>query len=209
LYQSPWFSYFDIPFFKMFLIFGWIKFNKSDFFILKSIHLIMESLYVCSVTKSVKLQNWISSKTAKNGDLEWIYLGVRLNPRPYHCLPPPSNKSKWHSLQSSVGSRSNFLWLGLGQPFTVWDWVGKMSPKTSNFFNSGPKESLQKVPGSKAGRPPIYCESKVSSGPSLLRRNGSVWPASGQPETGYDSLAASNSRIVIWSDKMKKYHICK
>jgi len=57
--------------------------------------------------------------------------------------------------------------VGLGQPFMVWVWIWKISPKSVNFLPSGQKNlfrSGQKVPGSKAGRPLIYCGSKVSSG---------------------------------------------
>jgi len=69
--------------------------------------------------------------------------------------------------------------VGLGQPSLVWVW--KISPKTNKFFNFLPFESKkqfgsgQKVSGSKARRPLIYCGSKVCSGrfrsgqgPSLL-----------------------------------------
>jgi len=65
--------------------------------------------------------------------------------------------------------RVNFLWLGSGQPFTVWVWNWKISPKNVKFFNFFPlsqKKNLfglgRKVPGLKVGRPLIYCGSKVS-----------------------------------------------
>jgi len=50
----------------------------------------------------------------------------------------------------------------------VWVWVWKILPKNVKFFNFSP--SGQKVPGSKAGQPLIYCRLKESSGqgPSLL-----------------------------------------
>jgi len=47
------------------------------------------------------------------------------------------------SVTISDGSRSkifdpgqvNFLWLGSGQPFMVWVWIWKISPKDVKFFN--------------------------------------------------------------------------
>jgi len=42
--------------------------------------------------------------------------------------------------------RVNFLWLGLGQPFMVWVWISKISPKNIKFFNFFPldqKKSLR------------------------------------------------------------------
>jgi len=58
------------------------------------------------------------------------------------------------------GSRQvSHLWFGFE--------FGKFPLKTSNFFPLGKKNlfgSGQKVPGSKAGWPLIYCRSKVSSG---------------------------------------------
>jgi len=56
------------------------------------------------------------------------------------------------------------------QPSFVWVW--KISPKNTkffSFFSFGSKKSLgwvKKVPGSKVGRPLIYCGSKVCSGGS-------------------------------------------
>jgi len=51
----------------------------------------------------------------------------------------------------------------------LWVWVWKISPKNVKFFNLFPFGSKkissgQKVPGSKVGRPLIYCGSKVSLG---------------------------------------------
>jgi len=59
-----------------------------------------------------------------------------------------------------------------GQPFMVWFWIWKISPKNVKFLIFFPcfwiKKNLfglgQKVPGSKAGWSFIYCGSKVSSG---------------------------------------------
>jgi len=58
-----------------------------------------------------------------------------------------------------------------GQPFMVWVWIGKISPKNVkflNFFLLQVKKNLLgsgwKVPRSKAGQPLIYSGSKVSSG---------------------------------------------
>jgi len=73
-------------------------------------------------------------------------------------------------LPPSDGSGQIFVArVGLGQPFMVWLWIWKISPKNVKFFNIFPFGSKkissgQKVPGSKAGRPLIYCGSKVSSG---------------------------------------------
>jgi len=59
---------------------------------------------------------------------------------------------------------------GSGQQSMVWVWVWKISPKNVNFFNFllfASKNLFglgQKVPWSKAGRPLIYCGSKVCSG---------------------------------------------
>jgi len=62
-------------------------------------------------------------------------------------------------------------WVGSSQPFMVWVWILKISPKNVTLFNLfpfDPKKNLfgsgQKVPRSKPGRPLIYCGSKVSSG---------------------------------------------
>jgi len=86
------------------------------------------------------------------------------------------------SLSDSDGSGSNFFDPGRvgsifcgsgrvesGQPFMVWVRIWKISPKNvkfSNFLPFGSKKiaSGRKVPGSKPGRPLIYCGSKVSSG---------------------------------------------
>jgi len=60
--------------------------------------------------------------------------------------------------------------VGLGQPFMVWVWIWKISPKNvkfSIFCPSGQKNlfrSGRKVPESEAGQPLIYSGSKVSSG---------------------------------------------
>jgi len=65
-----------------------------------------------------------------------------------------------------VGS-DQFLWLGSVQQFVVLGYFGKFPLKMSIFFLSDQKNlfgSDQKVPRSKAGRPLIYCGSKVSSG---------------------------------------------
>jgi len=74
-----------------------------------------------------------------------------------------------HSLQISDGSRSKFFDPGgLGQPFMVWVWIWKISPKNVKFSSLRIKKNLfgsgWKVPRSKAGQPLIYCRSKVSSG---------------------------------------------
>jgi len=59
-------------------------------------------------------------------------------------------------------------WVRSGQPFMVWVWIWKISPKKVKFFNFSlrVKKNLfgsgQKVPGSKVGL--IYCRIKVSSG---------------------------------------------
>jgi len=61
--------------------------------------------------------------------------------------------------------------VGLGQPFMVWGCFGKH--QILQFFSLRVKKNLfglgQKVPGSEAGQPLIYCGSKVSlgQGPSL------------------------------------------
>jgi len=55
----------------------------------------------------------------------------------------------------------------VSQPFLVWVWVWKISPKNPNFFNIFPSD--QKVPGSKMGQPLIYCGSKVCLGWVRLR----------------------------------------
>jgi len=56
----------------------------------------------------------------------------------------------------------------LGQPFMVWVWVWKISPKTSNFSIFNQKNifgSGQKVPGSKVGQPYLLpVKSKLGSG---------------------------------------------
>jgi len=54
-------------------------------------------------------------------------------------------------------------WVGSGQTSLVWVWIWKISPKNPNFFPSNKKcfVSGQKVPGSRTGRPFIYCGSKV------------------------------------------------
>jgi len=66
--------------------------------------------------------------------------------------------------------------VGSGQPIMVGVWIQKISPKNLKYFNFFPlrvKKNLlglgEKVPVSNAGRPLIYCGSKVSSGqgPSL------------------------------------------
>jgi len=79
------------------------------------------------------------------------------------------------SLGLVMGPGQNFLTrVGLGQPFMVWVWIRKIYPKNVKFFNFLPFGSGRKVPRSEAGRPLIYCRSKVSSGrvgsgPSLPR----------------------------------------
>jgi len=57
--------------------------------------------------------------------------------------------------------RVNLLWLGSGRVSHLWFGVdfGKFLLKTSNFSLSD-----QKVLGSRAGQPLIYCRSKESSG---------------------------------------------
>jgi len=65
--------------------------------------------------------------------------------------------------------------VGSGQPFMVCVRIWKISPKNVKFFNFFPFGSGQKVPGSKPGRPLIYCGSKVSSG----------WVGSGPISTSY------------------------
>jgi len=82
-----------------------------------------------------------------------------------------------HKVSPSDGSGSkffdpgwvNFLWLGLGwvrsgQPSMIWVWVWKIPPKNIKFFKKNLFWFGQKVPGWKAGRPLIFCGSKVSSG---------------------------------------------
>jgi len=73
-----------------------------------------------------------------------------------------------------MGPGQNFLtWVGPGRVRNLWFGFdfGKFPLKMSNFsifFALGQKNIFalgQKVPGSKAGRPLIYCGSKVSSGP--------------------------------------------
>jgi len=69
-----------------------------------------------------------------------------------------------------MGPGQKFLTrIGSGQPIMVWVRIWKISPKNVKFFNFFPFGLGQKVPGSKPGRPLIYCGSKVSSGrgPSL------------------------------------------
>jgi len=64
-------------------------------------------------------------------------------------------------------------WVELGQPFMIGFEFGKFPLKMSKFFRSG-----QKVPGSKVGRPLIYCGSKVSSGQvraHLYSGNTDLW----------------------------------
>jgi len=54
-------------------------------------------------------------------------------------------------------------WVEPGQPYMVVTWIWKISPKNANFLPFGSKKNLfrlgQKVLGSKAGRPLIYCGS--------------------------------------------------
>jgi len=68
--------------------------------------------------------------------------------------------------------RDKNFWLGLGRVSHLWFLLGgwKFPQKMSNFsiFSLQVKKNLfglgQKVPGSKAGWPLIYCGSKVNSG---------------------------------------------
>jgi len=82
--------------------------------------------------------------------------------------PPYVNPNK-----SSDGS-GNFYWLGSGRVGSAINGLGwnlenfSLKCQIFQFFSLRVKKNLlgsgQKVPGSKAGRPLIYCRSKVSSG---------------------------------------------
>jgi len=65
------------------------------------------------------------------------------------------------------GSKFFVAWVRLGQPFMVWVWIWKISPKNVKIFNFLPFGSkkissgrVRKYPG----QPLIYCGSKESSG---------------------------------------------
>jgi len=76
-----------------------------------------------------------------------------------------------HVIPLVMGSGQKILtWVGSGQPSLVWVW--KIPPENTKLSVSVERSISglgQKVPGSKAGRPLIYCGSKVCSGqgPSL------------------------------------------
>jgi len=91
----------------------------------------------------------------------------------FQCNILQSDEPPWSGLQSRfpfvMGTGQNFLpgsgWVSLGQPSMIWAWFWKISlnnVKIFNFYPLGQKnifELGQKVPGSKAGRPLIYCGS--------------------------------------------------
>jgi len=79
--------------------------------------------------------------------------------------------SKNRILRQLMQGRGGKLMMGSGQPFMVWVWIWKISPKNVKIFNFFPFGSkkislcrVKKVPGSKAGRPLFHCGLKVSSG---------------------------------------------
>jgi len=98
----------------------------------------------------------------------------------YFCFKKKLFQLVVYSLQTSnVSGSKNF---DPGRVSHLWFGFGKFPHKMSNFSNFFPLgllnlfESSQKVPGSKAGGPFIYCGSKVSlgrvgsgHGPSLLQ----------------------------------------
>jgi len=94
-----------------------------------------------------------------------------------------SSLTQCQSMFVSDGSRSKFFdpgqvgsifcgsgWVGLGQPFMVWVWIWKISPKNVKFFNFFPFVAkklfglVRKAPGLNAGRPLFLWGSKVNSG---------------------------------------------
>jgi len=142
--------------------------DRSDIFLIHS--LIKIFFLICLVTSLLHIKPLvpINKQFSVDSFLDWL------------VVMGPGQK-----FLTRVGSGQFFVALvGSGQPFMVWVRIWKISPKNVKFFNffpSGQKNcfgSGRKVPGSKPGRPLIYCGSKVSSGrvgsgqgPSLLVRS--------------------------------------
>jgi len=91
-----------------------------------------------------------------------------------HVYPSPSTSIPVDTSDGSGSKnfdpgRVNFLWLGLGQPFIIWVWIWKISPKNVKFFNfslrSKKISSGRKVPGSTSYL--LRVKSKLGSGQGL------------------------------------------